>query len=371
MTTITCEASPWGQLDDGTTVHRFTLQATTGARAVVSNLGATLVQWHAADRDGRFDDIVLGFAHPQAYRDSSTHMGGTIGRFANRIAGARFSLDGREYTLDANDGANTLHGGHHGFDRQVWDYAYAPDDGSVTFTLHSADGDGGFPGALTLQVRYTFDGHAIHIDYDAHCTAPTAFNVTNHSYFNLSGLRHRATPGMDDTTIDESPDAGTILDHVVRIDAEHVLIPDVQGIPQRQIAVAGTVFDLRDGATVGARLATRDPALAATQGYDHCYLLSAADRIETPLREVADAFHPHSGRRLSISTTERTIQFYTAANLGGVVDHAGRTLRPHDAVCFETQAQPNQINTADADGVILRPGQRYRQRTVFRCQAER
>ncbi|WP_347554475.1 aldose epimerase family protein [Robbsia sp. KACC 23696] len=376
MTTITCEASPWGTLKDGTPVHRITLRDAHGAQAVLSNLGATLVRWDAADRDGRFDNIVLGFATPQAYLDSSTHMGGTIGRFANRIAGAHFTLDGQDYRLEANDGANTLHGGHDGFDRRLWDYSLAPDSGSVLFTLHSPDGDSGFPGALTLQVRYTFDGTAIRIDYDAQCAAPTAFNVTNHSYFNLSGLRGRATGAnaASDTAskplLEDTPDDGTILDHVVRIDAEQVLLPDVHGIPQQQVSVAGTVFDLRDGATVGARLASRDPALVAMQGYDHCYVLSPPDRIETPLRDVAAAFHPHSGRRLTIATTERTVQFYTASNLRGVVDGAGHALRAHDAVCFETQAQPNQINTADAQGVTLRPAQRYRQTTVYRCQAE-
>ncbi|WP_320534619.1 aldose epimerase family protein [Robbsia andropogonis] len=354
MTTIACEARPWGTINGGTTVHQFTLRARNGARAVVSNLGATLLQWYAPDRNGDFDNIILGFATPQAYLDSSTHMGGTIGRYANRIADARFTLDGREYTLDTNDGTNTLHGGYHGFDRMVWEHAVSPAGDGVTFTLHSPDGDSGFPGALTLTVRYTFDGASVRIDYDAQTSAPTPFNVTNHSYFNLNTTGH-------------PEDAGTILDYVVRIDADAVLLPDVHGIPQRQVPVAGSVFDLRDGAAVGARLATRDPALVAMHGYDHCYLLAAPDRIETPIRNVAEAIDPHSGRRLQVSTTERTVQFYTAANLGGVIDGRGRTLQPHAALCFETQAQPNQINTGDAAGVILRPGHTYRQTTVYRC----
>ncbi|MCY0386340.1 galactose mutarotase [Robbsia sp. Bb-Pol-6] len=362
---ITVRCDPWGQLPTGEAVERYTLTAPNGVEVAISTLGATLLHWLAPDREGRLANILLGFETPADYLASDTHMGGLIGRWGNRIADARFTLDTRVYELEANDGVNSLHGGVRGFDRAVW-RAERLDDG-VRMHHVSPDGDAGFPGRLTVRVDFRLDvTGALRLDYHAQCDAPTPINLTSHPYFNLAAT-------------------GTALDHVVRIAADRILATDATGIPVALRDVMDTAFDFRRGANVRAQLEINDAATRAIHGIDHCFVLGAATDRYVPLREVASAFEPVSGRELTVSTTERGLQFYTASNLEGVDGKGGLRHRAFDAICFEAQAWPNQINgmpdgagvdtrggsaasdsSRAAEAVTLRPGDTYRQTTVYR-----
>ncbi len=335
----------WGRSETGDSVHIYTLTAPNGAEVAISDLGGTLLHWLAPDRDGKLANIVLGFDTPQDYLQSGTHMCGLIGRWANRIADARFSIDGHDYVVEANDGVNSLHGGERGFDRHVWQVT--PVDGGLTLRHRSPDGDGGFPGQVDVRVDYRFDANGtLSVDYEAQTTAPTPVSLTHHAYFNLAAT-------------------GTALDHVLRIDADSVLLSDAGNIPTSRVPVDGTGFDFRDGATIRERLESGDAEIRAKHGIDHCYVLGDPMVRYTPLRAIASATEPVSGRRLTVSTTERAVQLYTGANLEGVDGKAGLRHRSYDAFCLETQAWPNQINGEYAEAAILRPGQTYRQTTVF------
>ncbi|MGI4855308.1 MAG: aldose epimerase family protein [Janthinobacterium lividum] len=360
---ITVRCEPWGRSPAGVALERYTLTAPNGAEVAIGTLGASLLHWLTPDRDGQLADILLGFDTPADYLASDTHMGGLIGRWGNRIAHARFMLDGRAYTLEANDGVNSLHGGTHGFDRVIWE-AQPLEDG-VRMHHASLDGDAGFPGHLTVRVDFRLDAAgALTLDYHAQSDAPTPINLTSHPYFNLAG-------------------AGTALDHIVTIAADRFLSTDATGIPTGIREVGDTAFDFRRGASVREQLAINDPATRALHGIDHCFVLGAATERVVALREVARAFEPVSGRELTVSTTERGLQFYTASNLEGVDGRGGVRHRAFDAICFEAQAWPNQINgvpgsaggQADSDAagaievVILRPGDTYRQTTVYHAGA--
>ncbi|MCL6468455.1 MAG: galactose mutarotase, partial [Ralstonia sp.] len=218
-------SATWGHLPDGEPVRLFTLRNALGMRVSISDLGATLVSWQAPDRSGRLGEILLNHATPAAYLESGGYLGGLIGRWANRIAGARFTLDGIDYALDRNEGGNLLHGGASGFHRALWD---AEDqDGALVMRLTSPEGDAGFPGNVAVQVRYALDDDGtLSIDYEARTDAPTPINLTSHGYFNLSGR-----PGTD------------IRGHILSIDADAFLEVDAKLIPTRAMNVAGTAFD--------------------------------------------------------------------------------------------------------------------------------
>jgi aldose 1-epimerase len=340
----------WGDLADGTPVHLYTLAHDNGLRVSISDFGATLVSWFAPDRDGRLADILFGHDSPAAYADNKAYMGATIGRWANRIAGARFMLDGVEYRVEANEGENLLHGGFKGFGQTLWQ-AQQEDD-ALTFTLDSPAGDAGFPGALNVRVTYVFDATGtLTLTYEAFSDAPTPVNLTSHAYFNLSGAG-----------------SGTgIRDHEVQIDADSFFAVDPTLIPTGEEHVADTPFDLRVAAQIGERLEVPNAQFAHCGGFDHCYVLhTAAPVTELPeSRRVASVYHPASGRELIVSTTERGLQFYTGNSLAGVPAKNGTTCATHDALCLEAGGFPNQINMADAETVVLRPNERYKQVTQY------
>ncbi|CAB3767891.1 aldose epimerase family protein [Paraburkholderia solisilvae] len=338
----------WGTLPGGDAVRLFTLRNAHGMRVVISDLGATLVSWHAADRAGRIADIVLGHDTPAEYLASASYFGGTIGRWANRIAQARFTLDGLTYQLDRNEGDNLLHGGASGFHRALWDAREV--DGTLVFSHESPEGDAGFPGALETTVRYALDDHgALTIDYDAVTDAPTPVNLTHHAYFNLSG-------GPAD-----------IRGHMIEIDADEFWEVDDTLIPLARASVAGNAFDFRSSAPIGARLDWPHAQLARAKGFDHCYLLRDAAGASGAVRRVAVLYDPGSGRELTVETDAHGLQFYTGNYLEGVAGRGGERLRKHAALCLETGGYPNQINMADsAAQTVLRPGERYRHTTVYR-----
>ncbi|HEY3597998.1 MAG TPA: aldose epimerase family protein [Paraburkholderia sp.] len=346
----------WGALPGGDAVRLFTLRNAHGMRVVISDLGATLVSWHAPDRAGRIADVVLGHDTPAEYIASSSYFGGTIGRWANRIAHARFTLDGLTYPLDRNEGDNLLHGGTTGFHRALWEAREV--DGALVLTHESPEGDAGFPGALATTVRYALDDDgALTIDYDAVTDAPTPVNLTNHAYFNLSGAVATDTPA---DTLD-------ICGHMIEIDADEFFEVDDALIPVARSSVAGNAFDFRASAPIGARLDWPHAQLARAKGFDHCYVLRGPYGTAGALRTAAVLYDPGSGRELTVSTDAPGLQFYTGNYLEGVVGRGGKRHRKHAALCLETGGFPNQINMPDAAAdVVLQPGERYRHTTVYR-----
>jgi aldose 1-epimerase len=344
-------SEPWGAVPGGDPVQLFTLRNAHGMKVAISDLGATVVSWHAPDRAGRLGDILLGHDTPAAYFAAATYMGGLIGRWANRIAGARFALDGIEYTLDRNEGSNLLHGGTLGFNRLRWEAS--EENGTLVMRLESPEGDAGFPGNVTVQVRYTLDDEGtLTIGYEAITDAPTPLNLTSHPYFNLTGQA-----------------ATDVRGHVVSIDADTFLEVDAAMIPCRRAEVAGNAFDFRQSAPLGARLDWPNAQLALAGGFDHCYVLHEAPRDASgarPVREVARAYDPGSGRELSVLTDQWGLQFYTGNYLEGLQGRGGVTHPRYAGLCLEAGGFPDQINMADHEQVVLRPGKEYRQVTQYR-----
>lgn len=354
ISTAKLSHEPWGALSDGRTVHLFTLRNAHGMRVSVSELGATLVSWHAPDRAGRLGDILLGHDTPTDYHEASTYMGGLVGRWANRIAGGRFTLDGIAYTVDRNEGENSLHGGSMGFHRAIWDAR--EEDGTLVLTLDSEEGEAGFPGNVHVEVRYTLDDEGeLTIDYRANTDAPTPLNLTSHGYFNLT-----AQAGAD------------IRGHVLSIDAEAFLEVDPTLIPLRQTAVAGNAFDFREAAPIGARLEWPHEQLSLARGFDHCYVLREANANgqggegEHPVYDVARLYDPASGRAMTVSTDQRGLQLYTGNYLDGVRGREGAVYARYAGLCLEAGGFPNQINMADREDVISRADKPYRQVTKYR-----
>jgi len=346
-------AVTWGTLPGGDAVRLYTLRNAQGMKVTISDLGATLVSWLAPDRAGRVADILLGHDTPAGYHAATTCMGGLIGRWANRVAGARFTLDGIDYALDRNENGNLLHGGTNGFHRALWQVV--DDRGALVLRLDSPEGDAGFPGNVSVQVRYTLDEDGtLTIDYEAETDAPTPLNLTSHPYFNLSG-----EPGSD------------IHGHVLTIDADAFFEVDAQMIPTRVADVSGTAFDFRQGAPLGARLDWPNVQLAHASGFDHCYVLREPD-VATgaawPVREVARVYDPCSGRELSVATDQHGLQCYTGNYLEGTPGRHGMACVRHAGLCLEAGGFPNQINMEAplCDAAVLHPGVPYRQVTQYR-----
>ncbi|AIY40506.1 Aldose 1-epimerase [Collimonas arenae] len=339
--------------DHGVTL--YTLRNAHDMRVTISDRGATLVSWWAPDRYGRVADILLGYPDCEGYQSNPPYFGGLIGRWGNRIANGRFTLDGADYLVDRNEGNNHLHGGDAGFHLAPWRASVEPE--GLRLTLESAEGDAGYPGNVQVSVLYSLDDDGrLSIDYSASSDAPTPLNLTSHGYFNLNG-------GSAD-----------IYDHILAIAADQYLQIDTQLIPIDAATVAGSAFDFRQPAPIGPRLAWPDLQLKVAGGFDHCYCLRPQHpglpvpgqiRNAQPLREVATVYDPGSGRLLSVSTTENGLQFYSGNFLAGVQGRGAGAYAKHDGFCLEAQAYPNQINGPDAEAVILRPGQLYRQTTTY------
>ncbi|MEU9830550.1 aldose epimerase family protein [Streptosporangium sp. NPDC048047] len=314
---------PFGTTPDGEEVWRHTLE-NGRMRASVLTYGAVLQSLEVSGVD-----VVLGCDTLDDYLTRSRYFGAVVGRYGNRIAGGRFTLDGVTHRLPVNNGPNSLHGGPAGFSQRVWRATEVSPE-AVTLTYVSPDGEEGYPGTLTVSVTYTLTGDAIRLDYRATTDAPTVLNLTNHSYFNLAG-------------------GGDVLDHVVRIDAARYLPVDDTQIPTGELApVAGTPFDLTAPRRIGDRV--DDPALGG--GYDHCYVLDGGI-------EVTD---PASGLTMEVTTTEPGVQFYTGNLLDGVATAYGR----HAGLCLETQHFPDSPNQEHFPSTVLRPGEEFASTTVYR-----
>lgn len=337
-------ATAWGHLPDGRPLHRWTLRNVRGTQIDISDLGGTLLSWQAADRHGRLGDVLLGHADAGQYIDSNAYMGAIVGRWANRIRGGRFRLDGIDYKVDRNDGGNHLHGGNDGFHLQRWDVE--PEGGELVLRLVSPEGDGGFPGEVRVELRMRLeDDGTLDLRYAATSDAPTPLSLTAHPYFNLN---------------DRRPD---IRDHVIRIDAEEFLAIDAGAIPVGRQHVGGTAFDFREAAPIGSRLHWPDAQLRLVGGFDHCYIPRGPAGT---LRTVAVVTEPSSGRRLTVESDRPGLQFYSGQKLTGQPARHGDAYGPFAGFALETQAFPDQINSPEAEAVILRPGVVWRQHTRYR-----
>ena len=340
----------FGKLPNGTPVELHTLKS--GAlEAQLISFGAGIISLRVPDRIGRMENIVLDFPDLAGYvqnhgSKAPNFFGSTIGRFANRIAGARFALNGKEYALAKNNGQHSLHGGPGGFYNVAWQSERAAD--GVTFHYLSKDGEEGFPGNLKASVRYSVSGSQLKVDYLATTDAATVINVTNHSYFNLAGAGN-----------------GSILNHQLKLFASRFTPTDAGAIPTGELrSVAGTPMDFRQSTAIGARIANDDQQLRFGQGYDHNFVLDGGVDV---LKPAAELYDPASGRLLEISTTEPAIQFYSGNFLdGSIVGKSGARYEKYAGLCLETQHYPDSPNHPAFPSTLLRPGQTFRSTTILK-----
>ena len=344
----------FGKTKEGTAVQIFTLTNSKGMEARIMTYGGIVVSLKAPDRNGAMADIVLGQDSLDAYvTNNSPFLGALIGRYGNRIGHAKFSLDGKEYTLDKNDGDNTLHGGAKGFNTKVWT-AKQLADGGLELTYVSKDGEEGFPGTLTETATYHLtDNNELKIDYAGSTDKPTVFNPTNHSYFNLKGAGN-----------------GDILGHVVTLVADRFTPVDSGLIPTGELkAVKGTPFDFTKPTVAGSRIEQNDEQLKLGHGYDHNWVLNSGGGA---LALAAKVEEPTTGRVMEVWTTEPGVQFYTGNFLDGTITgKGGKVYARRNGLCLETQHFPDSPNKPSFPSTTLRPGQKFHSQTVYRFSTEK
>ena len=349
-----CTRRDFGTMPDGRAVHEHTLDNGRGLVVRVINLGGIVTALHCPDRDGRSANVVLGLPTLGDYLERNPNFGILVGRYANRVADGRFTLDGRVHQLTQNDGTNALHGGTIGFGKRWWEIATVPADrgGAVALDLSlvSDNGDQGFPGRLVVTVRYTLAGdNTWRIDYRATTDRPTVVNLSHHGYFNLAG-------------------AGSALDQELTLHASRFTTIDERLIPTGVAEVAGTPFDFRHPTQIGARIRAGDAQLLLARGYDHNWILDL--RPESPagaLHAAARLVDRGSGRALDIETTEPGVQFYSGNFLdGSLLGPGGFAYRQGDGVCLETQHFPDSPNHPEFPSTVLRPGETFTSSTVYR-----
>ncbi|MBA3430437.1 MAG: galactose mutarotase [Actinobacteria bacterium] len=350
------EKRRFGVTPDGETVHLYKLSNGHCMQVKIITYGGIIQSLRVPNREGRSRNVVLGFDNLGDYvTNNSPYFGAIIGRYANRIAGGQFTLDGVTYDLPKNNGPNTLHGGPKGFHTKVWKAEEVVHDNSVGLRLHytSPNGEQGFPGRLRTKVTYTLTEHnSLRMRYRATTNKPTVVNLTNHSYFNLAG-----------------EGSGTIYNHKLRLNADHYTPVDPTLIPTGEIApVEGTPFDFREPKRIGARIRHDHPQILVGRGYDHNYVLNGDSGR---LRHAAWVNEPRSGRVLQILTTEPGVQFYSGNFLDGtLVGPSGNVYRMSDGFALETQHYPDSPNQRHFPSTVLRPGGEYRSTTVFRFSVE-
>jgi aldose 1-epimerase len=337
--------TPFGTMPDGTKVELFTMTTPKGISAAITNYGGIVVSLKTPDKAGKSGDIVLGFEDLKGYLQDEPYFGALIGRYANRIAKAKFTLDGKEYKLAANDNGNSLHGGKKGFDKVVW--KAKAKDGELTLTYESKDGEEGYPGTLKAKVVYTLSTNGeLKIDYSATTNKNTVLNLTNHSYFNLAG-------------------SGDILGNELTLAASKYTPVDSGLIPTGELVpVTGTPFDFLTPHKVGERINDTNEQLKLGGGYDHNWVL---DSTTGSLAKAAVVHDPTSGRTLEVWTTQPGIQFYTGNFLDGkLTGKGGMVYSKRSALCLETQHFPDSPNQPKFPTSELKPRQTYHQTTVWK-----
>jgi aldose 1-epimerase len=343
---------PYSATPDGQSINLITLRNQSGIEIKVVSYGGTILSLTTPDRTGAKDDIVLGFDEVPTYFDKSPYFGCLIGRYCNRIAKGKFTLDGHAYTLATNNGPNHLHGGTKGWDKVVWTPDPFQDARGVGVKLSytSVDGDEGYPGTVKADVTYTLtDNNDFVVEYHATTDKPTIINLTQHSYFNLAGAK-----------------ANDILGHQLMINADRYTPVDATLIPTGEVApVEGTPFDFRTPTTIGARINDANEQLTRGQGYDHNYVVKRDGGSGLVL--AARVVEPQTGRTMEITTTEPGIQFYSGNFLDGTLTgKGGRVYGRRSGFCLETQHYPDSPNHPAFPTTTLRPGEDYRSRTVFK-----
>jgi len=363
---ITCLAStalqakiavePFGKTSDGESVQIYTLTNANGMEARITNYGGILVSLKVPDRAGKLDDVVLGYDHLKDYIKASPYFGALIGRYGNRIAKGKFSLDGKDYTLAVNNGPNALHGGLKGFDKVVWkarplEAKLGP---SLQLKYVSKDGEEGYPGALSVTAVYTLtDDGALKLNYTATTNHATIVNLTDHSYFNLAGAGN-----------------GDILQHRVTIYADRFTPVDKTLIPTGDLSpVQGTPFDFRESAAIGARIGDDNEQLKFGNGYDHNWVI---DKEPGKLALAARVFEPTTGRVLEVLSTEPGLQFYTGNFLDGTnTGKGGKVYKFRYAFTMEPQHFPDSPNQPNFPPVVLRPGETYKNTIIYRFSVKK
>lgn len=333
---------------DGKQVKLYTLTNQNDMKVAITNLGGRIVSIIVPDKDGKMVDVALGYDKVETYqKQGEPFFGAIIGRYGNRIGKGKFSLDGKEYALELNDGVNTLHGGKSGFYNKVWD-ATQPNDSTLTLSYNSPDGEGGYPGNVKVNVTYTLTAsNGIKMTYDAQSDKSTVLNLTNHAYFNLNGEGD-----------------STILNNVLMIDADAITPVDTTLIPTGELMpVAGTPFDFRKPTAIGDRINAEDAQLKNGKGYDHNFVLNK----KAGMQKVATVYSPNTGIELSIITEEPGLQFYSGNFLTGAdKDGKGGKVYPYrSAFCLETQHFPDSPNKPNFPSTVLNPGETYKTTTIY------
>jgi aldose 1-epimerase len=349
------QQQPFGT-HDGRPITLYKLTNSHGVEVDAMNYGGIITSIRVPDRKGQFADVVLGHESLEGYTPNPPYLGAIVGRYANRIANGTFTLDGKTYTLPKNDGPNTLHGGvTHTFDKAVWDAEPLKGATGVAFTYLSKDGDEGFPGNLKVKVTYTLtDGNALIIDYEATTDKSTPINVSQHSYFNLKGEGN-----------------GDILDHEIMINADRFTPVDKNLIPTGELrAVKGTPFDFTTSTRIGSRIEDNYEQLVLGHGYDHNFVLNSKPEQNGEVL-AARVHEPTTGRTLEVWTTQPAVQFYTGNFLdGSITGKQGHVYKRRYGFCLETQHYPDSPNHPDFPTTILKPGETFKSRTVFKFGAK-
>ncbi|MCC2971828.1 galactose-1-epimerase [Massilia sp. IC2-476] len=342
--------APFGRTRDGETITRFTLANANGMVARIIDFGGVITELLVPDREGRLADVVLGFDTLAPYESDSPYFGALIGRYGNRIARGRFTLDGREFSLPTNNGNNHLHGGAPGFDKLKWQATIEGDSLCLRYT--SRDGEQGYPGRLDVSVVYELtDDNELVVRFHAVSDQATPVNLTQHSYFNLAG-------------------GGSILEHLLTIDADTFVAIDGESIPTGALApVEATPFDFRKARPIGAAINEADTQLANGQGYDHCFALNKPQG--KAMTRAAHVLEPQSGRVLELFTEEPGVQFYSGNFLDGSLQGKGQVYAHRSGFCLEPQHFPDSPNQPQFPNVILRPGEVYQTESRFRFSVDR
>ena len=343
----------FGKTTDGKAVEIYTLTNSKGVEAKITNYGAIVVSMRVPDKNGKFDDVVLGYDTLDGYLKDKTYFGGIVGRYANRIAKGKFSLDGKQYTLAVNNGENHLHGGIKNFETMVWKAksSIVKDGASLELNYFSRDGEEGYPGNMKVKVIYTLtENNELKIEYTATTDKDTVVNLTNHSYFNLAGAG-----------------SGNILNHLMQINADRFTPTDSGSIPTGELRnVKSTPFDFSVPTAIGARIEDPDEQLKLGSGYDHNYVLNKNNQS---LTLAAKVYEPTTGRGLEVFTTEPGVQFYSGNFLDGVKGKNGKVYQKRDAFCLETQHYPDSPNQPQFPTTVLKPAQKYTQTTIYKFSA--
>jgi aldose 1-epimerase len=347
-------SKPYGKTKSGTPLTLYTLTNAHGVEATITNYGGIVVSLKTPDRKGAMGDVVLGFDSVDPYLGTHPNFGVLVGRYGNRIGKAKFSIDGKEYTLTKNNGENSLHGGPKGFGQQVWTAKEVTrkDGPALELTYVSKDMEEGFPGTLTATVVYTLtNDNALKIEYKATTDKPTVVNLTNHSYFNLAG-------------------GGDILNHQLMLAADKFTPVDAGLIPTGELKpVDGTPFDFRKPTAIGARINAADEQIKVGGGYDHNFVLNGG-QTATP-RLIGRVTEPTTGRWMEIHTTEPGVQFYTGNFLDGTIKgKGGKTYAKRSGFCLETQHFPDSPNKPAFPSTLLKPGATYQTTTIYKFGAD-